>query len=113
MLKYIFVFCVVVVLVFVLVICGEKVIVEELFGVIEGEKEVSGGENNIFSSDNWVENLFWNFFGYVIIIILVVFIIWMFKNLNFNEKSGKLFLVNCICVLRRNCIVWFKISCYR
>lgn len=101
MLKHVPVFRVAVMSVLALAICGVNVIAEESLGVNEGEKEASGGENKTSSSDNWVENLSWNLLGYATIIIPAAFIIRMLKNSNFSEKSGKLFLVNCIRVLSR------------
>ena len=101
MLKPIPVFRVAVVSVLALAICGVKVIAEESLGVTEGENEASGGENKTSSGDNWVENLSWNLLGYATVILPAAFIIRMLKNSNFNERSGKLFLVNCIRVLTK------------
>lgn len=100
MLKHSPVFRVAVVSVLALAICGVKVIAEESLGVTEGEKEASGGKNKTSSSDNWVENLSWNLLGYATVIFPAAFIVRMLKNSNFNERSGKLFLVNCIRVLK-------------
>ena len=101
MLKHIPIFRVAIVSALALVICGVKVIAEESLGVTEGGKEASGGEDKTSSSDNWVESLSWNLLGYATVILPAAFIIHMLKNSNFNERSGKLFFVNCIRVLRR------------
>ena len=96
MLKHVPVFRVAVLSVLALTICGVNVIAEESLGVTEGEKKASGGVHKSPSSDNWVENLSWNLLGYATMIIPAAFVIRMIKNSNFNERSGKLFLVNCI-----------------
>ena len=93
MLKQVPVFRVAVLSVLALTICGVNVIAEESLGVTEGEKEASGEEHKTSRSDNWVENLSWNLFGYATMIIPAAFVIHMIKNSNFNERSGKLFLV--------------------
>lgn len=78
-------------LLFFVVIYGVQVIGDENLGNIQSGVgiNVKEGVCEVFVSDNWIMNLLWNFFGYVIIIIFGVFIICMFKNLNFNERSGK------------------------
>lgn len=91
--------CRVAVMLLALATYGVKVVGQESLGVTEGEKEASAGENKTSSSDNWVENLSWNLLGYATIIIPAAFIIRMLKNSNFNERSGKLFLVNCTRVM--------------
>ena len=96
MLKHVPVFRLAVVSVLALATYGVKVIAEESLGVTDGEKEVSGGESKTSSSDNWVENLSWNLLGYATVIFPAAFIIRMLKNSNFNERSGKLLLVNSI-----------------
>lgn len=93
-------------LLFFVVIYGVQVIGDENLGNIQSGVgiNVKEGVCEVFVSDNWIMNLLWNFFGYVIIIIFGVFIICMFKNLNFNERSGK-FKGLCICVLIVNFVV--------
>ena len=101
MLKHAPIYRVAVLLVLAFTIYGVNVIAEESLGVTEGEKEASDGENKTSSSDNWVENLSWNLLGYATIIIPAAFIIRMLQNSNFNERSGRLFLVNFILLLSR------------